>query len=188
MRRSTLFLAVLTVLALLPGLGAFAATDHTGEAKLGAPYSWTGTTGTGVNLSSFTTSDDAVNPAGCAKDVQNYCDTVLVAFTNPVPADATKPTLKETGVIDLTAFTPVPGPISDYDVHVYNSNAQGAKLAETVPFATADATNPDTPGASDEHIVFDVITTKTQPTNYYLLEVVYFTSVQGSYAGRASLI
>ena len=174
MRIARLLLVGAIVFAILPFGGASAA-DRQQDLLAGETKSWSTAVSTGVNTSHFGPQDDAVNPERCTKDPQNYCDYTLVSLTNPVPDTDADGKLKKTANMSLTEFGPLPGPISDFDLKIYESDANGTKgpMVNT-PWTTAQ------PPDYEEHYAVSVTTTTTQPTKYYLLEVIYFTTVNGS--------
>jgi hypothetical protein len=99
----------------------------------------------------------------------------LVALNNPVPDADLDGILRRTTTMTLTEFGPVPGPVADFDLKIYDSTATGTKGAlVNSPWTTAQ------PPAYEESYSFSVTTTRTAPIKYYLLEIIYFTTVQGS--------
>ena len=172
--------AAAAVFVMLPS-NAQAAPDRTITVKPAETITWNGTTATGVNTSHFGAQDDAVNPEACGKDAQNYCDYTLVAFENPLTQaekDAGKTKKSKNATFTLTEFGPVPGPIADFDQKIYLSDVNGTK-GEMVNTPWATAQPPD----YEETYTTKIETTLTQPIKYYLIEVIYFTTVQGSYKG-----
>lgn len=181
MRRA--IIAATAVLVLLPS-NAQAAPDRTITIEKGASATWNGTAATAANVTHFWTEDDAALPEACAKDPQNYCDYTLVALSYPLTQaekDAGKTFHTRNATFTLTEFTPIAGPIQDFDQKIYASDAQGTK-GEFIntPWTTAQ------PPASDESHSTSVKTTLTEPVKYYLVEVIYFNTVNGSYRGTVT--
>jgi hypothetical protein len=175
--------AAAAVLVLLPA-NAQAAPDRTITVKPTETKTWNGATATGVNTSHFGPQDDAVNPEACGKDAQNYCDYTLVAFDNPLTQaeiDAGKTKKSKNATFRLTEFGPIPGPIADFDQKIYVSDVNGTK-GEFVNTPWTTAQPPD----HEESFTTKIETTLTQPIKYYLVEVIYFTTVEGSYKGTVS--
>lgn len=175
--------AATAVLVLLP-THAQAALDRTVSVDATKSVTWNGTTATAVNATQFTTDDDAVYPAACAKDPQNYCDYTLVTLSYPLTQaeiDAGKTKHSRNATFTLTEFTPIQGPVQDFDQKIYTSDAQGTKGEQlNLPWTTAQ------PPDSDESFTTKVEMTIAQPVKYILVEVIYFTTVQGSYKGTVT--
>ncbi|MGH2691543.1 MAG: hypothetical protein ACRDHM_03475, partial [Actinomycetota bacterium] len=167
-------LAATAALVLLPG-SAQAAPDRTLTVEATTSVTWNGAAQTAANLTHFTTDDDDVLPEACGKDAQNYCEYTLVAFDYPLTQaeiDAGKVKHSRNATFTLTEFSPIPGPVQDFDQKIYLSDVAGTKgeMVNT-PWTTA------TPPASDESYTTKIETTITQPIKYYLVEVIYFTTV-----------
>ena len=178
----TLRLTVLALcIALVPAFGATAA-DQTGSVAPGETYTWTGAAAVGANQNYFATVPEEVLASGqCTKDPQYYCETILVRFDNPLSdADiaAGKTFLRRNANLTVTEYT-VPDPLTDYDVIVRTSDAEGTRGAEVAQAASGRTTG-------QESTSWQVRTTPAQPSQYYLLDVVYFLSAGSSYKGTVS--
>lgn len=208
-------LAALATIALVPTLAHADAlppgVDREGTATAAAAYNWTGATATAANVSGFVAS----NKATCDKTPRNYCDYTLVRFDLPFPADFARPhedpddpsspladvaTITQGATVTIDTFS---NRATDYDLRLYESNAQGAKGATgDALFSGQDAIAEAQKGASGQpfdrpETVYAPVTsvrtyhadgTYTDATSsYYLVEVVYFQSVNSSYRGHAVL-
>ena len=182
MRRFITLVAAVAAVAMLPGSGAMAAPARTldivSDGITAVSKTWNGTTATGANITHFWTEDDAALPDKCGTTTTDYCDTTLIKVTNAVPVGKTK--LVRTLTVTATEFSPIPGPIADFDIKIYESDANGTRgLYASGPFATAQ------PPDSDETASVSVTTLPNTPTKYYLVDVIYFTTVQGTFKGTA---
>ena len=151
----------------------------------GAVGTWNGASSTGVNLSHFSTDDDDVLPEACGKDAQNYCDYTLIKVVNPMTAEeiAAGKTKKTRSIsFNLNTYSPVPGPVADFDQKIYKwdpvTNTRGDQL--NTPWATAQ------PPDHEENYNTTVTTTPSVSEAWFLVEVIYFTTVNGSYIGRVT--
>jgi hypothetical protein len=147
---------------------------------------WQGAVGTGANVSPFVPSDPTDPIAGgtitCGTAPENLCDVSLVQFNYPltdaeIAAGKTKHTKPAT--IRIQNAGPVADPPTDFDLQVFDSDAnatQGAEVDSSGDFDT-------TPGT--EAVKVNVQTTLTDPSRYYLVRVVYFTVANTSYVGQA---
>ncbi|MGH2709657.1 MAG: hypothetical protein ACRDH9_00420 [Actinomycetota bacterium] len=178
-----LIVAAAAVFVMLP-VNAQAAPDRTLTVEPTESVTWNGAAQTAANLTHFWTTDDAALPEACAKDPQNYCEYTLIAFNNPLTQaeiDAGKTKKSKNATFTLTEFAPIPGPVQDFDQKIYLSDVDGTK-GEMVNTPWTTAQPPD----SDEIYTTKIETTIAQPIKYYLVEVIYFTTVQGSYKGTVT--
>lgn len=181
MHRTRSFLLCLAVLTAVSITAASAAPDKTATLKPGETLPFAETSQAATNPLYFdqgsgTTPVPVGGDASCTKDQDSYCDTLLLTFENPVPQDATKPTLTKSATI--TVDPDQPG--VDFDVLVYDVNPDGSRGAEVVASRAAAF-----PGTENTEIsTISVVTSKTAPSKTYLIEVIYFTGV-GGYAGTA---
>jgi hypothetical protein len=179
-----LVLAITALLVLLP-LSAHAETpDITHKVDAGTTYTWDGSSALGTNLLYWGDPATGSNATGtCGDDRDNYCDTVLLEFSNPltqaeINAGKTKKT--KTATITINNFGPVPDPLTDFDLIIFDSDAQGTKgdsLVQSADFGPNQA--------GDEQVSTSIQTTITQPSKYVLVEIVYFISANSSYKGTA---
>lgn len=172
MRRSMIFVtAALCAVLLIPG-AATAAPDSTHELAPGDSLTLTGDYPAGVNFCYFGRpfvggGDCPVfAPAQCTKDPQQYCDVVLLKFTNPVPADDPDGKLKRTARFALDT-----GDYSDYDILAYASDENGTRGAE---LAHSYNSPPPLGSSSDENMTVNINTTTDAPSVWVLLEVVHW--------------
>ena len=178
-----LLIAAVLAVALIPGSGASAVTaDHKATLTPGQSFSWTGSTQTATNVNYFGNTDPApvtpVTPIGtCTKDRTSYCEYALIEFSNPVPLSDADGKLSKGATITLNPFSPVPAPVTDFDLLVFESNAAGDKLAELGRDGALDA--------DGETVSFTAKTTRTSPSYFALAEIVYYAVPQSTYAGVA---
>jgi hypothetical protein len=174
MRRPTLLITlVLSVLLLLPS-GAGAAPDETATVGPDETVSFT-RDAAGVNFCYFglpivgTTTCPGLNPGTCTKSPQQYCDAILVEFTNPVPDTDADGKLKRSASLALAT-----GEYSDYDVIAYASTPDGTKGAEV---GRSTASPPPLGSTSDESISLSITTTTAAPSSFVLIEVIHWAPV-----------
>ena len=132
----------------------------------------------------------------CSAEPNQYCETILLTVEQPVADE--DPDALDFGLgevtIDITAT--VPG--SDFDLFVFESDAEGTKGTEVASSGNAAAcaqlcgTAPDPVGlwpnqcaGTDECTELGVTTSELSGTRHYLIEVVYFASPAG-YTGELS--
>ena len=195
------------VAAALPFSGASAAPDRSGIAAKGAPYEWDGGVATGtafenvigevetpaVPVGGITVGDQTVPVVGtvpgmvvadglqCTKDPTAYCETVLVGFDLALTAEEVAAgKTRKSGNAQIAIDNPTVAAY-DYDLAVYESDAEGARGAQVGTSGAFD----ETPG--EEALDVPIKGTIDEPTDYYLVEVIYFTSVQGNYKGHATV-
>lgn len=134
---------------------------------------WSGTAAAGLNQTD-------IDSAPCAADkVAEMCELVLLRFDNaPSAGQASR---AATGVVTLSDFTPVPGPGTDLDLYVYDSDEYGTRgsLLDRSENGIDE---------HDERVEFDVVTTAQRPSQYVLVEVAYFQNPGSGYRGKASLV
>jgi hypothetical protein len=182
MKRTTLTLVTGALAAILPlGASAQAAPDHTVAAAAGETKTWRGTAKLGLN-SAFLTDvpdrrcEDA--PVGdFYYDPRTACDTILVSATNPVPDTDADGKLRRNITITLNEFLGGAQAPTDVDFMVRHSDATGAKGAPVEGGNGVGWSANGLPDDPDESVTFPVETTRTSPTQYYLVEVFYFISV-----------
>lgn len=137
-----------------------------GTAAVGAPYGWSGTARTGVSPAS--------GDGACATtDPQQRCERTLVELR-------AAPGQTRTLTVDVGAFAPLPGPISDLDLRVLDSDATGVLGPELGSSGR---------GALDEQYDEQVEVPLGLPTGsrFVLVEVVYFTTAETGYRGTVTL-
>ena len=176
------------LVAVLPFAAAGAEVDREGLVVAGTPYEWDGaaTTGTAFeNMIGEVAVEDVVVSDGlqCSKNPDAYCETTLVGFDltlteDEIAAGKTRKTV--TGEIAIGTPTV---PLYDYDLKIYESDAAGTKGAEVASVGDLD----ETPG-EETATVSGIRGTIEQPIKHYLVEVIYFFSVQGSYSGVARML
>jgi len=131
-------------------------------------FTWTGTTFVGANAGY------ADAEAGCGELPSDYCDEVLVAVDVP-PADGFS-RRRSTVTVDIGSYTL---PVSDYDVYLFASDAEGTKGA---PLGNSAGLPGEAESASGV-----VTTTLDKPVAYVLAEIVYYVAA-GSYEGTAKVV
>jgi hypothetical protein len=196
MKRPALAVAVLC-LTLLPLSGANAfplgsdavalppGIDQAGTVVIGTPFNWNGSTATGLNQYYW-------DPAGqgdvgplthttCNKDPLFYCDQILVEFSNPLTQaeiDAGKKTKTKSATVTIDTFSPADGPVTDFDLFTYESDANGTLGAQIDSDGALENT-------TQEVNTVSIVTTPTQPSKFVLVRVVFFTVTNGTYKGHA---
>ena len=177
------------LVAVLPFAGAAAEVDREGIVVPGTPYEWEGevTTGTAFEnaIGEVTAPNGTVISDGlqCSKDPNAYCEAILVGFDltlteEEIAAGKTRKTANaEIAIGDPTV------PVYDFDLKVYESDAEGTKGAEVASVGDWD----ETPG-EETATISGVRGTVDAPIKYYLVEVVYFYAVQGNYKGTARML
>lgn len=168
--------------AVLPMTAASAVpVTHELAVSPGETVTWDGTARTGVNPNYNGLSaqlEPVFGPARtCRETPEALCEYALVAATNPVPEDDADGRVSKSMTVTLDNFV-APSPASDFALTVYETDAAGETRGAEV--STSDNTEVPDP---DEQVRVTVITTRDAPTRYFLIEVAYFSSVQGSYTG-----
>ena len=186
-----LLIAAVLAIALIPGSGASAATDRsynlTAEAAP-ATVTWQGQAATGTNQNYFE-NHPLGGPLGlkaytCNKEKTTYCETVLLSVTNEVAGDDGDGRLERKLQVVIDEWTPVEGPVTDFDLVVYNSDAHGTQGEEAAQSSQGLIGGVlDDEQVSREAVEIDVTTTRTTPTVWYLVHVVYYQSVETGYRG-----
>lgn len=186
-------------LALLPLSGAEALLAPTGNAAdpppgidkaatvtPGVGYAWDGSTATGFNYYYW-------DPAGrgnvgpfthttCNKTAQFYCDQILIEYSNPLTEEEIAAGVTEkfgSSAVVLNTFTPTDGPVTDFDLLAYESDANGT-LGTRITF------DGDLQNTNQEQISLGITTYATQPSQWVLIRVVYYQVVNGSYKGSVT--
>jgi hypothetical protein len=175
------------LVAVLPFTSASAAPDRTVNVVAGTPSTWDGVTATGTAFENFIGAQNVngvqvTDGLQCSKNPDSYCETILVGFDLTLTQeeiDAGKIRKRANGEIAIGEPTV---PAYDFDLIVYDSDANGTKGALLGQSGALD----ETPG--EEAFALSGITgTIAAPIKYYLVEVVYFYAVQGSYKGTARM-
>lgn len=120
----------------------------------------------------------------CTHNVESYCETVFIEFSNPLTQaeiDAGKTKHTKTATITINNFGPVPDPATDFDLVVFESDAEGTKGEE---IGRSAVFGPDQAG--DESVSIPLTTTISQPSVFVLLDVVYFVVLGTGYSGSAT--
>ena len=177
-------LAIVSALVLSPATAQAEAPDRTHKVDMGTTFTWEGNTALGLNLLYF---GDPVTGGNatyeCGDDTDNYCDTVLFEFSNPLTQadiDAGKTFKSRTATITVGNFGPVPDPVTDFDLRLYQSDAQGTQgefLGQSANFG------PDQDG--DESYSTPIRTTVAEPSKFILAEIIYFAVANSKYTGTA---
>lgn len=155
--------------------------DQTGKVEVGAPFTWTGTATTGLNVANYW---PPTGEGTCTHNVESYCETVFIEFSNPLTQaeiDAGKTKHTKMATITINNFGPVPDPATDFDLVVFESDAAGTKGEEIGSSANY---GPDQAG--DESVSISLTTTISQPSVFVLVDVVYFAVLGTGYSGSAS--
>lgn len=160
-----LLVSVLAVAA-FPGV-AFAAPDRTGAvSESAATYTWDGATASGAHT--------AGDPAACSHNPDTYCDQTLIEVKAP---EGSLGDLKVgTGSYSGPHCTPLDAPRGpcDFSLRLYSSDATGKPIKE---LGTSGADS-----GKDE-----LITYRKATKGFYLVVVFYYSVVEASYKGTATL-
>ena len=176
------------LVAALPLTAASAAPDRTGTVVAGTPYTWEGVVATGTAFENFIGARSVngvvvTDGLQCSKNPDSYCEATLVGFDltlteQEIAAGKTKKTANaEIAIGDPTVAA------YDFDLKVYESDAEGTKGAEVASVGDLD----ETPG-EETAAISGIRGTVQAPTAYYLVEVIYFYAVQGNYKGTAKIL
>ena len=176
-----ILLATVAALVLLPATAqAEASTDKTGKVEIDKPFTWDGTQTVGLNVAHYW---GPIEEGTCTHDPHSYCETLLIEFSNPLTQeeiDSGKTSKTKGASITIGEFGPVPDPVTDFDLVVFESNAEGTKGSE---IGRSAAFGPDQAG--DESVFLSIRTTISQPSVYVYVDVVYFAVVATGYVGTA---
>jgi hypothetical protein len=173
-KRLLLLMAVL--MALLPAAGAVAETDHTTTLLPGDSFEWSESSQFGTNINYFPwvpQADPVIPLASCSKNPHYYCDTVLVNFSNPLTEDelaAGVTTKTRKAVVTVGDF--VEEHVSDFDLRVFASDAEGAK---GVMLGESGSGMP-------EQVQLNLRSTADKGEHWALVEVAYWSGI-GGYTG-----
>ena len=181
MKRTIRLLVAVMVVSALPFSGASAA-DKTGTVVAGTPYAWDGVVATGTAFQNFIGGTGPVPPLECSKDPTSYCETVLVGFDLTLTEAEKLAGLTRKRVNGEISIGSPTVPVYDFDLIIYDSDANGTKGARLGSVGDLD----ETPG-EESYTLSGITGTIANPIKYYLVEVVYFTSVQGNYKGTARM-
>ena len=151
--------------------------DRVGKASADAPFTWSGTAATGLRR------PVTVSPADrCVKDdPMARCEQVLVEIENPPAAGAASASRAAT--ISIGDFGPTAEPATDLDIYVYESD----QLGTLGPFVDASESAGEIEEPVGETVSLQVTTTREQPSRFYLVQVVYYRSVDSGYRGTVTL-
>jgi uncharacterized repeat protein (TIGR01451 family) len=170
MRPLRVRLALVLALATLPTIGLSGArADHEPEiievTPANSPQTWQGDTATGTNVNYDFSAGEPCHESPPADP--EYCDIRLLRVN--VPANFWD---AQAGGIEVRLDGYVP-PGSDFDLQIFESDEHGTKGR-----LVASSGNP--PSQAER-------TTITEPSGYYLMQIVYFAVVSGTYTGTAEL-
>jgi hypothetical protein len=149
--------------------------DLKGAASPASPYSWNGPRATGVN--------QTTNEVECRSEPSALCQDILVEVSSPLAQGESSATRVASVVLD--EFGPVVEPATDIDLYVHESD-ELATVGSLVDYSASGGGNP-VDGFEGEKVTFEVTTTTSQPSHFYLVRVVYYQSVESGYRGRISL-
>lgn len=142
--------------------------DHEVELAIGEQASVDGGAPQGVNAAY-----DHASGTPCSKDPQSYCEHVLIKLSNPYEEEnARKGRERANAVITLTTASNY---LSDYDLMVYESDADGTKGSM---IASSTAFPIDNSGESTEQVNLVVTTTEETTEVWVLAELVYFSAFE----------
>ncbi len=143
-------------------------TDHQVDLEIGASVTVDGGVPAGINPGP-TTSDQTGKV--CTKNPHEYCETILVHLSNPYEEENAKKGRERANAI--FSLTTTDGLVSDYDVYVHLSDAEGNKYEE---IANAGEF-PLLAGSSDETVTVVATTTADEQELWLYVEVYYFSAI-----------
>jgi len=145
------------------------AADHSVSLEIGNSETVAGGVPQGFNTTP--TTNGTSGGLTCTKDPNTYCETVLIELTNPYEDENARKG-RERGNVFFT-LTTADMVLSDYDLYVYESDADGAKGSEV----TSAGEFPLLIQSSTEQTTVVVSTTQELETVWLLAEVYYFAAV-----------
>lgn len=173
-------LALTAAATVLLAGSAHAAPARTLSANAGQTITWDGAQAIGANVNYFDITEgnggSYAAPGTCTTDARSYCDTTLVKVTNPVPDEDADGVLTKTARVTISDYGPVPDPATDFDLLAFKSDANGTQGAEYARDGNLDDT-------ANETVSFSVKTTRAEPEQWVLVQVVYFASLNSGYKG-----
>jgi hypothetical protein len=171
----------------LAAVPASAAPDRSLSIDAGQRTDWQGAAAQGVTNYYYWNPGGAgnVGPLAhhvCNKEKTTYCEQILLELRNPLtPAEqAAGVNYKEEPVtVWLDSFDTAGGPVNDFDLLVYQSDATGTRG----PLIKSDG---DSFNSTKELVTFDVATDASSPSQFVLIDVVYYQVVNGGYKGHVT--
>ena len=166
---------------------ASAAPDRSLSMSAGERTDWQGASATAVTNYYYWEPFGAGNVGPltshvCNKERTTYCEQIVLELKNPVTAaeQAAGVTSKlESVTIWLDSFSTANGPVNDFDLLVYESDANGTR-------GQLIQSDGDTFNTTKELVTFDVTTDAARPSEFVLIDVVYYQVVSGSYKGHVT--
>ena len=185
MRRALKFGLIVVLVGLMPGSGASAA-DKTFQVSPGGRLDWDGAVATGTNYYYWDPAGAGaagpLTPTQCTKGATSYCEQVLVQYSNPLTQaeiDAGKKSKSKSSIVTLDTFTAPGGPVQDFDLLAYESDANGTR-------GTLLVSDGNLQNTTQETVTFSITTTPTAPSKWVLIDIVYYQVVNGSYKGHVT--
>lgn len=169
---------------LMPGT-ASAHLEIEGTATPGTPFTWNGTRATAVNVTGYNNNNVAV----CGENPDNYCEYAHVRFDLPFPAGSIAKTYKKNANVTIDMFDPAS--VTDFDLHVFASDAAGTQfdqIGESAQQITDPVDRPETvswPITSTRTYNADGTVATESITTYVLVQTVYFLCPNSTYRGTA---
>jgi hypothetical protein len=178
-----LVLALTAMLVVLPATAHAEPPDGPAvKVSAGTTYTWDATPTTGLNVAYWGVPFTGVGAtSACGDEVADYCETRLFELSNPLTQadiDAGRTKRTKSATITINNFGPVPDPVTDYDLLVFDSDANGTRGDE---LATSTAYGHEQAG--DESVTLSIVTTLAEPSKYVFVEIVYFAVVNSSFKG-----
>lgn len=188
MRRTPIVVVLACALALASAGGAQAAVDRSIKLRPGQRADWNGASVQAVtnyyywdpvgagNVGPFTSHT-------CTKERTSYCEQILVEFVNPLTKeeiDGGKTAKLHPVTVWINGFSAPQGPVNDFDLLVYESDAAGTRGTEI-------AYDGNLQNTTKELVTFDLETTVSEPSRFFLIDVVYYQVVNGRYSGHITV-
>ncbi|MGH2711302.1 MAG: hypothetical protein ACRDH9_08890 [Actinomycetota bacterium] len=186
--RMSRLIPLLVAFAVLTPSAASAHLEIEGTVVPGTPFTWDGTRAVAVNITGFNNN----NVATCGEAPDNYCEYAHVRFDLPFPAGSTALTYKKNANVTIDQFDPASA--TDFDLHVFASDAEGTELdqiGESAQQITDPLDRPETVQwqLQSKRTYNPDGTVKTEDiTTYVLVQVVYFFCPNSMYKGTAKIL
>ena len=186
LKKMSSFGLVLLITALVAA-PASAAPDRTLSITAGQGAGWQGATAQGVTNYYYWDPVGAGNAGPlahhvCNKEMTTYCEQIVLELRNPLTAAEQAAGVRDKSepvTIWLDTFSPASGPVNDFDLLVYESDAGGTRG----PLIKFDG---DLFNTTKELVTFYVATDAATPSRFVLIDVVYYQVVNGSYRGHVN--
>lgn len=169
--------AALAVLVPLSAAGASVSAaefEHTFTVDSGETVSWTGEARTGTHMGNI---DPTLGNPECDRTTTAMCEQVFLTVPVLSQEEIDSGIKSKSLTIDARISNYAPCAPCDFDMVIYDSNAEGELLDEIHYAGEGD------PDPGEEH-VWVAIGSVANPTDYFIVEIRYWAVVQSSYDGQ----